>query len=78
MLYITALPILINLGFVVFSGIYALGNVLSQLRSDVFDNNPLTQALEIMIGAVLALVFQIPQFVEAYMYSAYIEAYLGP
>jgi hypothetical protein len=69
---------LINFAFVIFSGIYALGSVLSQLESDEFDNNALTQALEIMIGAIIALVFQIPQFVEAYLYSAYIEAYLGP
>jgi hypothetical protein len=31
-----------------------------------------------MIGAVIALAFQIPQFVEAYFYSAFLEAYLGP
>ena len=69
---------MINLSFIVLSGIYAVGSVLSQMQPDGFDNNPLTQALEIMIGAIIALVFQIPQFVEAYMYSAYIQVYIGP
>jgi hypothetical protein len=77
-MFITAVPILINLSFIVLSGIYAVGSVLSQMQPDGFDNNPLTQALEIMIGAIIALVFQIPQFVEAYMYSAYIQVYIGP
>ena len=77
-MFITAVPILINLCFVVLSGIYAVGGVLTQMQPDGFDNNPLTQALEIMIGAIIALVFQIPQFVEAYMYSAYIQVYIGP
>jgi hypothetical protein len=77
-LVITVFPILINFLFLAISGVYALSSVLSQLQSDTFDNNHLTQGLEIMIGAVITLAFQIPQFVEAYFYSAFLEAYLGP
>ena len=77
-LFISAIPIFINFFFVALSGVYALSSVLSQLQSATFDNNHLTQGLEIMIGAVVALAFQIPQFIEAYFYSAYLEAYLGP
>jgi len=77
-LIVTVIPILINFFILILSGVYALSSVLSQLQSGSFDNNQLTQGLEIMIGAVIALAFQIPQFVEAYFYSAFLEAYLGP
>jgi hypothetical protein len=77
-LIMTAVPILINFFLLILSGVYAFSSVLSQLQSTTFDNNQLTQGLEIMIGSVIALAFQIPQFLEAYFYSAFLEAYLGP
>ena len=56
-LVITSIPILINFFFLVISGVYALSSVLSQLQSASFDNNHLTQGLEIMIASVIALAF---------------------